>query len=188
VMLESLRTAAHNSMAGYALAMFDLSKWKRIFTGERSALPIAKVVLKNLATRVRSRVADSIGTRADASFVKGPMTEPRGIMRELQRKGVHALLIYGAYDVGLDILTAHFGKRGRRLSRFLPVRAAVMDDIDHALFNSESFGKVIDLCAGLIEGLREEAPVKAAHLAYAAVDARVGGDSEVQTGDGVAGA
>jgi pimeloyl-ACP methyl ester carboxylesterase len=167
-----VRRVAHNSMAGYANSILDVSKWKRLLTNRRRLLALSGVVLGYVAVRVRSRAADLIGVDADVSLAGGPPTDPRGMMRVLQRKGVRALLIYGAYDVGLDLLTAHFGKRGRRLDRFSPVRAAVVDDIDHALFNPNSSAKVFELCAELVKGLdvRQEA-----NEGYAQDGARVEG-------------
>jgi pimeloyl-ACP methyl ester carboxylesterase len=148
-----VRWEARNSMAGYADSILDVSKWKRIVTGERSLKPVLRVILSYAAVRMRSCAADLIRFRGDASFKDGPPTDPRDMMRVLQRKGVHALLIYGAYDAGLDILTEHFGKHGKRLERYAPVRVEVIDDIDHSLFNADSSVKVFALSAELIKGL-----------------------------------
>jgi pimeloyl-ACP methyl ester carboxylesterase len=146
-------TPARNSMAGYAISVLDPAKWKRIVSGERSIVPIFKFVLGNLATRLRSRLADLLGFHGDASPSSGIPDDARGLVRVLDRKGVQTVLVYGAYDSGLDLLAAHFGKHGRRLARFANVRAQIMDDIDHALFNPASAAKVTAFCAAMLAAL-----------------------------------
>jgi hypothetical protein len=72
------------------------------------------------------------------------------MMRALDAKGVKTILVHGAYDASMDVLSAHFGSRGARLSRFASVRVAVLDGIDHALFNPASSAEVIALCEAAI--------------------------------------
>jgi pimeloyl-ACP methyl ester carboxylesterase len=159
--LAQLRnTPARNSMAGYAISMFDPAKWKRVFSGERSIVPILKFVSGNLAARLRSRVSDLFGARGEPSAAAGMPDDPAGLVRALDRKGVKTVLLYGAYDGGLDLLAAHFGKHGKRLARFANVRAEIIEDIDHALFNPASSAKVIAFCASMLKAM--PVPVRAA--------------------------
>jgi hypothetical protein len=88
--------------------------------------------------------------------------EPGAMLHALDAKGVRTVLVYGAYDSSMDMLAAHFGKHGKRLSRYGSVRVAVFDDIDHALFNGESSAKVIALCDTLLREMSvtsKDAPV-----------------------------
>jgi pimeloyl-ACP methyl ester carboxylesterase len=158
--LESLRKRQFNSMAGYAQSLFDLSKWKKIISGKRSPLAILRQLTRQIFARIRLRVADAIGLKGGSDAVEGPPTDPRGIVKALQRKGVQGLLVYGAYDSGLDVVTTYFGTRGKGLSRFPSIRAAVFDEVDHALFGPAASQTVIAACASFIKGLG--APVRQA--------------------------
>lgn len=149
-----------NSVAGYRKSMFQLSRWKRIFSGERSLMPILRLVGGQLVTRIRSRVADMIGDSRETAGPNARPSDPRGVVNALHKKGVQTLLVYGAYDSGVDLLNAHFGKMGARLSRFPSVRAAIHDDLDHALFSPAASAKVTALTAAFIKGLH--APPKTA--------------------------
>ncbi len=142
-----------NSVAGYMKSMFQLSRWKRIFSGERSLMPILRLVGGQLVTRVRSRLADFVGDKAPSAAPDARPSDPRSVVNALHRKGVQTLLIYGAYDSGVDLLTAHFGKLGARLSRYPSVRPAIYDDIDHALFSPTASAKVMALTAEFLKGL-----------------------------------
>lgn len=150
-----------NSVAGYMKSMFQLSRWKRIFSGERSLMPILRLVGGQLATRVRSRLADLVGDRAESATPNARPANPRAVVNALHRKGVQTLLIYGAFDSGVDLLTAHFGKMGTRLSRYPSVRAAIYDDLDHALFSPAASAKVIGLTAAFLNNLHTEPKMSA---------------------------
>jgi pimeloyl-ACP methyl ester carboxylesterase len=159
---ERSRDAARNSMAGYAISMFDPAKWRRVFRGERSIMPIVKFVASNLATRVRSRAVDAFGLDRRRPVTRDMPADPGAMLRALDAKGVRTVLVYGAYDASMDLLAAHFGKHGKRLSRYESVRVAIFDDIDHALFNAASSAKVIALCDTLLREMSvtsKEAPV-----------------------------
>jgi pimeloyl-ACP methyl ester carboxylesterase len=157
---ESIAKRELNSVAGYMSSMFQLSRWKRIFSGQRSLMPIFRLFAGQVAMRVRSRVVDLIRVRPERAGIDEVPSDPRGVVSALQRKGVQTLLVYGAFDSGLDILTAHFGKKGRRLSRFPAVRPAIFDDIDHSLFGPAASERVTALTAGFLKGLHaRERPV-----------------------------
>jgi alpha-beta hydrolase superfamily lysophospholipase len=147
---DAPREAARNSMAGYAISMFDPAKWLSIMRGEKKFLPMIRFVIGNLATRVRSRLIDALHLDTWQSVSPENATEPMQMMRALDAKGVKTILVHGAYDASMDVLAAHFGSRGARLSRLACVRVAVLDHIDHALFNPASSAEVIALCDAAI--------------------------------------
>jgi hypothetical protein len=78
-------------------------------------------------------------------------TTPQAIARVLDAKGVKTLLVYGSYDAGLDLLAAHCGKMGVRLSRYPNVRVITFPDVDHSLFNPASSAQIISLCESVIK-------------------------------------
>jgi pimeloyl-ACP methyl ester carboxylesterase len=142
-----------NSMAGYRSSMLEWSKWLQIFSGERSVAPIARAIVAQAVARVRSRVGELVRLPGSFSQSAGTPTDPRSVVKALERKGVRTLLVYGAFDSGLDQLTTHFGKKGKRLSRFSMVSAAVFQELDHSLFNPHASAKVISLCEAFIKDL-----------------------------------
>jgi hypothetical protein len=129
--------------------MFDPAKWMSVLRGEKKLLPMMRFVAGNLLTRMRSRLTDTL--RLDSLSTSSALpTEPLPMMRALDAKGVKTVLVHGAYDASMDLLAAHFGKRGARLSRFASVRVDIFDDVDHALFNPASSAQVIALCEAAI--------------------------------------
>jgi hypothetical protein len=46
----------------------------------------------------------------------------------------------------MDLIAAHFGKQGARLSRYPSVRMAIFSDLDHALFMTTGSAHVVALC------------------------------------------
>jgi hypothetical protein len=163
-------------MAGYAESVFDFSKWKKIISGKRSLPAILRQVIPQIFARIRLCVVDAIGWNSGSPAVaEGTPTEPRGFVEALQRKGVQGLLV-GAYDSGLDVLTMYFGKRGKCLSRSSSIRAAVFDELDHALFGPAASEKVMAARASFIKGLNE--PVRQVSAPRATAGLRKAVDSK----------
>ncbi|CCD40658.1 Hydrolases of the alpha/beta superfamily [Candidatus Paraburkholderia kirkii UZHbot1] len=53
---DALRQSTHNSMAGYALSMLDLQKWKAILRGEKNLTRALRFMMGYTVTRMRSRI------------------------------------------------------------------------------------------------------------------------------------
>ncbi|SPB13274.1 alpha/beta hydrolase [Caballeronia novacaledonica] len=143
---DGLRQSTRNSMAGYAFSMLDPQKWKAILRGEKHLMRVLRFVLGYAMTRARSRIVNML--KLDRLNPTPPelATEPAPIIRALDAKGVKTVLIYGAYDAGMDLIAAHFGKHGARLSRFASVRLMIYPDLDHALFMPAGAAHVVALC------------------------------------------
>ncbi|MDR5747389.1 alpha/beta fold hydrolase [Caballeronia sp. LZ029] len=143
---DGLRQSTRNSMAGYAFSMLDPQKWKAILRGEKQLTRVLRFMLGYAMTRVRSRIVDVL--RLDRLSQTPPelATEPAAVMRALDAKGVKTVLVYGAYDAGMDLIAAHFGKQGARLSRYPSVRMMVYTDLDHSLFMTAGSTQVVALC------------------------------------------
>ncbi|WP_345813105.1 alpha/beta hydrolase [Paraburkholderia sp. PREW-6R] len=151
-----------NSMAGYASSMFEWNKWRRLFSGERSPLPIARAILSQGTARLRLKLGELRGSHDRSGPLQDMPMDPRSVVNALEHKGVRTLLIYGAFDSGLDQLTSHFGKNGKSLSRFTKVKAAVIADVDHSLFNPRASATVIALCQAFMKDLQPGASPAAA--------------------------
>ncbi|SAL77622.1 alpha/beta hydrolase [Caballeronia choica] len=154
--VEELEEMHRHSMARVGRAIFKPSKWWLVLSGKRSFRPIAEAVVSNLIARLRSHRIDAAGSRAGS--VEGTtLTDPHCVVHALERKGVRTLLVYGSGDEGVEQLNAHFGKRGKKLSRFSNVRAVVFDELDHALFDPLASAKVIELSEAFIKDLHKKA-------------------------------
>ncbi|KDR30852.1 alpha/beta fold hydrolase [Caballeronia zhejiangensis] len=143
---DGLRQSTRNSMAGYAFSMLDPQKWKAILRGEKQLMRVLRFVLGYMATRARSRIVDVLRLDRLSSTAPELATEPGPIIRALDAKGVKTALVYGAYDAGMDLIAAHFGKQGARLSRYPSVRMAIFSDLDHALFMTTGSAHVVAVC------------------------------------------
>ncbi|WP_244816168.1 alpha/beta hydrolase [Caballeronia sp. Lep1P3] len=146
---EEMRESTRNSMAGYAASMFELEKWKAILRGDKNLLRVAGFIGSYVATRVRSRVADALRLDSMSHIPPEEAATPQAIAHALDAKGVKTVLVYGTYDAGLDLLAAHCGKLGARLSRYPNVRVMTFPDVDHSLFNPASSAQVIALCESI---------------------------------------
>jgi alpha-beta hydrolase superfamily lysophospholipase len=151
---DALRQSTRNSMAGYAFSMLDPQKWKAILRGEKDLKRVLRFVTGYMVTRVRSRVVDVLRLDRLGQTPPEQATEPGPIIRALDAKHVKTVLIYGAYDAGMDLIAANFGKGGARLARFPSVRMAIFPDADHSLFMASGSAQVVALCESVVKESR----------------------------------
>ncbi|MFM0147381.1 serine aminopeptidase domain-containing protein [Paraburkholderia sp. RL18-085-BIA-A] len=154
--MADLEELQRNSLKRVGPAIFKPSKWWLVLSGKRRFRPIAQAVASNLIARLRSHRLDLTGNRAAPPKVDA-LTDPHGVVHALERKGVRTLFIYGSGDEGMEQLNAHFGKRGKKLSRFSKVKAVVFDELDHALFDPRASAKVVALSEAFIKDLNQKA-------------------------------
>ncbi|QTO46269.1 alpha/beta hydrolase [Burkholderia latens] len=160
VSVESLHQYQSNSLAGYRSSFFDLSKWVQVLRGERRIWPFVRLMLRRTWTLLSNRVAAARRRGARPPAADAVPTDPHEVMRALQRNGVSTLFVCGAYDSSLDLMTMHFGRRGKRLERFRSARAAVLDEVDHSVFGGQAVDKVVELCVEFTQQLgAAQAPV-----------------------------
>ncbi|WP_409076982.1 serine aminopeptidase domain-containing protein [Paraburkholderia sp. FT54] len=116
----------------YRRAMRNPRKWLRLLTGQANGRMIAIELARRLGARISARAGTALewllGQRTPGGVV-------RGLMRDLERKGVQTSLLYGSLDEGLDALEIHFGPRGNRLSTLKNIDVTLIGKVDHALFS-----------------------------------------------------
>lgn len=151
-----LEAQQRNSIARVAPALLKPAKWWLILSGKRSIRPVAKAIASYAGARVAACLP-GMSERHTAPDGREALTNPRSVVRALERKGVRTLLIYGVQDEGLDPLNAYFGKHGKELSHRSCVKAAVFPDIDHALFDANASAKVVALGEAFIRELNVRA-------------------------------
>ncbi|SAL62808.1 alpha/beta hydrolase family protein [Caballeronia humi] len=153
--MEELEELQRNSMKRVGPAIFKPSKWWLVLSGKRRFGPIAQAVAANLMARLRSHrlVAAS---DVDVATHAAALTDPHDVVQALERKGVRTLFVYGSGDEGMEQFNAHFGKRGKKLSRFSNLKAIVFDELDHALFDPRAAAKVVALSEAFIKDLNRK--------------------------------
>ncbi len=146
--LDTAQKQRRNSARGYWLSMRDWRKWTRLVRERRDLRPILRSLAGNAFARLRvpaMALATRVGwtPRADT---------PRGLMRTLAQRDVWTLLVYGAFDPGVDDVRRHFGPPARAFRRSRHVRLRTMPQLDHALYGTSGAEAVIDLCRAVLGG------------------------------------
>ncbi|SAK92505.1 alpha/beta hydrolase [Caballeronia catudaia] len=150
--LQELRARRRNTMARLGPAILKPEKWWLVLSGKRGLKPIVKAFVSHAAARLHSQVAGVSRGKPGNAAEKTPV-HPHEVVHALERKGVRTLLVYGAGDEGLELLNAHFGRHGKKLSRLTKVKAAVCMDVDHAVYDTRAFASVMALSETFIKDL-----------------------------------
>lgn len=126
--LDALVHTGSRSTRAYLATMSNGHGWKRLASrhGLRHAARTARVV-------VARHLTAAIGNGAALVGLPIGSTVPFRAMQQLSRRGVRVLVVMAAGDAGADLLTVHFGRKGRRLARLPGVTVKMMPDIDHAV-------------------------------------------------------
>ncbi len=93
--------------------------------GEIPWLRRPRMLVRRLRAEADTALAQRFGIEAD-------LDPACGAMRRLMARGVRLLLAYSDGDRGLRELRAHFGRQGRRLSRWPGITRVTIPDADHA--------------------------------------------------------
>lgn len=131
-----------NSSRGYLVSARNWQKWTRLLRERRDLRPIVRTLARGLFARFRLptiQIAERLGWRPGAA------TE-RGVMHELNRRGVGTLLVYGEFDPGINELHRHFGLAHQAFKEWRHVRVETVAQLDHALFGMSGRTAVMDLC------------------------------------------
>ncbi|AOK56081.1 alpha/beta hydrolase [Burkholderia stagnalis] len=149
--LDAAQKQRNNSVRGYRASMRDWRKWRRLVRERRDPRPILRALAANLVACVRVPVL-ALAARAG----RAPRADtPRGVMHALAQRGVWTLLVYGAFDPGIDDVHRHFGPPARAFRRSCHVRLQTLPQLDHALYGTSGADAVIDLCREVLGGAAE---------------------------------
>lgn len=126
--LDALIHTGSRSTRSYLATMSNAHGWKRLVSrhGLRRAVRTARVVAARRLTTAVGHGAALVGLPVRSSA-------PFRAMQGLSRRGARVLVIMAAGDAGLDLLTSHFGSKGRRLAKLPGVAVKIMSNIDHAV-------------------------------------------------------
>ncbi|KWC40347.1 alpha/beta hydrolase [Burkholderia ubonensis] len=146
--LDAAQKQRNNSARGYWVSMRDWRKWTRLVRERRDLRPILRSLAGNVVAHFR---VPAMGVAARVGWTPRADT-PRGLMRTLAQRGVWTLLVYGAFDPGIDDVHRHFGSPARAFRRSRHVRLRTMPQLDHALYGTSGADAVIELCRGVLGG------------------------------------
>lgn len=126
--LDALIHTGSRSTRSYLATMSNGHGWKRLVSrhGLGRAVRTARVVAARHLTAAVGNGAALVGLPVESSA-------PFRAMQGLSRRGARVLVVMAAGDAGLDLLTGHFGSKGRRLARLPGVAVKIMTNIDHAV-------------------------------------------------------
>lgn len=127
--LDGLIRGSAHSASYYLDIMSRGSGWSRLL---RRQFSVRRIVHMIRAQAVR-RLSAAIGDAARLVSLPGSSEVPLQAMRRLSRRGVRVLVVMAEGDGGLDVLSAHFGARGRRLTALPGNAVKVMRDLDHSV-------------------------------------------------------
>lgn len=127
--LEALMQASARSTRFYVATLSSRGGWKRLLRGQFD-LRRASATLRAQAQRRLSTGLETIARLAGLSTERGA---PFDAMRTLARRGVRVLVVMAADDAGLDVLSAHFGRDGRRLSALPGHAVRIVPGLDHSV-------------------------------------------------------
>ncbi|MCC8397656.1 alpha/beta hydrolase [Paraburkholderia sp. MMS20-SJTR3] len=135
-----------NSSRGYLASARSWRKWTRLLRERRDLRPIARILARSIIARFRLptiQIAERLGWRP-------AITTERGVMQELNRRGVATLLVYGEFDPGINELHRHFGRTHQAFDGWRHVRVETVAQLDHALFGISGRNAVMDLCVQML--------------------------------------
>lgn len=141
-----------NSSRGYLLSARNWRKWGRLLRERRDLRPIARTLVRGIIARFRLpmiQITERLGWRP------GIDTE-RGVIREVARRGVRTLLIYGEFDPGINELHRHFGPAHLAFKGSCDVSVQTVPQLDHALFGISGRNTVIDFCVQALTGWSDQ--------------------------------
>ncbi|WP_323122770.1 alpha/beta hydrolase [Burkholderia alba] len=131
-----------NSARGYLASLRDRRKWRRLLRERRDLRPVFGALQRLVVARLRvpaARIAERVG-------VSPKPGTPRGLMRELEHRGVRTAFVYGEYDPGVDELSRHFGSSSRAFKEYRQASVTKIRDLDHSVYGSAAAETVIALC------------------------------------------
>ena len=122
------------SMRVYLAAARQWETWQRLFRGEINARRLLSATIRRVRQRVRDHVS-AAGGRMRRDDVQQTMPEfAAAAVRELDRRGVPTMFLYGATDVGLHELRLGLGKHLEAIQGLRNVQFRTLPLLDHSLF------------------------------------------------------
>jgi len=138
-----IHTSAHSTRY-YFSTMSRGSGWKRLLSRQLDV----RRALRTIRAQTTRRLSGAIGNVAGLVGWPTQSSTPFRTMRRLSRRGVRVLVIMAADDAGLDVLSAHFGRYGRRLAKLRGAEVHIEANLDHSVtrrtMQEEVSGKMLD--------------------------------------------
>ncbi|MDY0884248.1 alpha/beta fold hydrolase [Dongia soli] len=142
----------HHATRYYFKKMTDWGTWKRFFKGDLNVRGVTGTIMHRGWQKLNAELGLILGP---LSKTENDTAKVRRWFKLLQSRKTQLLLIYSHNDGGLDGLSVHLGRDGRKLKRFRNVNLVIMTGTDHVLTASsakeEFFGMLVEFL-GRCEG------------------------------------
>jgi pimeloyl-ACP methyl ester carboxylesterase len=123
-----IKTRSGGSTRFYLEAILWPSTWKRIVSGDVNVPVIVREMGKRVGARAK-REAESLLARLRQGEVA--MSDIRSGFRKLSARGTRAFLVFGSFEVGIDIIEEHLGPNAKVMRDAPSFRMELMEGVDH---------------------------------------------------------
>jgi pimeloyl-ACP methyl ester carboxylesterase len=123
-----IKTRSGGSTRFYLEAILWPSTWRRIARGEVNVPVIVREMMNRVRARAR-REAGSLLARLRQDEVE--ISDIRSGFRKLSARGTKSLLVFGNFEVGIDIVEEHLGPNARAMRDAPSFRMQLMEGVDH---------------------------------------------------------
>ena len=134
--LEIAMRSSFRSTDFYLKESVSLNVWARVLRGDVNLVGICKAMLRRAGQRVSAGIGDVV---ASTFNTENNGHKVRRWFRDLSRRGVRVLLVYGAEDSALDEIALHAGPRARKLRRLPNLDVRVLDNTDHNITSPHAY-------------------------------------------------
>lgn len=121
----------------YLAAARKWENWRRLLRGELGLRRLLGATLRRVRLRLRERHEAADAARPDHTHESVPEFASAA-MRELDRRGVRTVFLYGATDVGLHEAHLGLGKKLEAIDGLSHIDMRTLPLLDHSLFLTES--------------------------------------------------
>jgi pimeloyl-ACP methyl ester carboxylesterase len=126
--LEIKTRAPGNSTRFYTRAIFWPSTWARLLRGNIDVKTISRELLSRARARARREANEWLARLQNQDAETSDVG--RGF-RKLVARGTRCLLVFGSFEVGIDVVESHLGPGARRMRGEAGFRMDLVDGVDH---------------------------------------------------------
>jgi pimeloyl-ACP methyl ester carboxylesterase len=126
--LEVSLRKSYRSTRYYRTEMWNPQVWGRVLRGEVNAKGIAGTLASRAIERAKRGAQ---GTIARVRHGRLEIDDVASQFKDILKRGVETLLVFGASDGGLDLMEAHLGPAAKKLQKFRNFRLEIIQGTDH---------------------------------------------------------
>ncbi len=155
--LDTLMQASARSARFYIATLSRRGGWKRLVRRQFDM----RRALRTVQAHARRRLSAGVETAAGLAGWSTERGAPLKAMRGLGRRGARVLVVMAADDAGLDVLSAHFGRDGHRLSAIAGNAVRIVPELDHSVTLGSAQDEVADILLEFLNRASDRPPLPA---------------------------